>query len=298
MRTYYPARSRLRKSAEAKRRVTVGNIENTTPIPSPQIVHMQYRIEHDELAMIEPPYPVTIIISESSYPAFQLESDEDLPLTPNMVILRHRHIRNLVNADGSRPYVEIESPTPSASHGPTRRRAAESHSASRNATLPPAATSVVFVGSGPLTTPSVPSAQPGDLFLHTHQDGSRQIWIRTYTPDWVPVKEEHPHPSLTKYVLRILANGEPRWVTRQTMATYKGRERKRQRDASIPANTNINHLPSCTTPSTLSIEEESVEEESIEEESVEEERPKAAGGVFQFVKNVIYRTVEVLLGGR
>ena len=54
-----------------------------------------------------------------------------------------------------------------------------------------------------------------------------QLWLRDCSQAWVPVDALHPHPYMPDYVLYILHNHEPRWVTKDTVRTYRGREKKR-----------------------------------------------------------------------
>ncbi|KAH9939150.1 hypothetical protein B0H21DRAFT_50140 [Amylocystis lapponica] len=70
-------------------------------------------------------------------------------------------------------------------------------------------------------------AASGDLYVHKQGDGRVQVWIWSPSEDWQPVTAGHAHPALPGYVLRVLKNGEPRWITRHTMRTYLGRDRKR-----------------------------------------------------------------------
>lgn len=49
------------------------------------------------------------------------------------------------------------------------------------------------------------------------------LLVATEPPTWQVVDEGHPHPQLDGYVLRVLDNAEPRWVTQETWRTYVGR---------------------------------------------------------------------------
>jgi hypothetical protein len=75
--------------------------------------------------------------------------------------------------------------------------------------------------------PRIPHVQVGDLFVHHAIGEQSQIWLWDATEsNWLNVTVGHPHPSLFNYRLSIKASGEPRWVTRKTASTYKGRGKK------------------------------------------------------------------------
>ncbi|KAI0715180.1 hypothetical protein C8Q76DRAFT_795962 [Earliella scabrosa] len=78
---------------------------------------------------------------------------------------------------------------------------------------------------------AIPTAQlhTGDLFLHTAVGSRKQIWMRS-ADQWTPVEPHQPHPYLAGYVLNILSNGEPSWVTMDTVRTYMSRLKKRERE--------------------------------------------------------------------
>ncbi len=80
--------------------------------------------------------------------------------------------------------------------------------------------------------PSLRLAKVGDLYVHTLGNGSKQVWILDPTQSWVSIKLTHPHPYLPDYVLNLQANGEPSWVTHDTIRTYQGRIVKAARDAA------------------------------------------------------------------
>jgi len=65
--------------------------------------------------------------------------------------------------------------------------------------------------------------QSGDLFINIHSNGI-QSWIRELDR-WVSVEEDHPHPFLKSYRLILLKNGDPSWVTRKTVVTYRAKMR-------------------------------------------------------------------------
>ena len=78
----------------------------------------------------------------------------------------------------------------------------------------------------------------GDLYLHYDRTtGNLQLWISTIQGHWnsVPVRYiqkylpdrivDVSHPKFTNRLLKLRANGEPSWVTRQTLATLKSRKK-------------------------------------------------------------------------
>lgn len=77
---------------------------------------------------------------------------------------------------------------------------------------------------------AVPSAEVGDLYVHLASD-ARQAWLHSPSHEWISVEEKHAHPFLWDYLLRFLDNGEPRWVTKESLRTYNGRVKKAERDA-------------------------------------------------------------------
>lgn len=80
------------------------------------------------------------------------------------------------------------------------------------------------------TPPDVPVARFGDLYIHTCTDGAKQAWVYGANGRWESVETCDAHPFLRGYVLNLCANGEPSWVTKDTMRTYKGRTKKRDKD--------------------------------------------------------------------
>lgn len=80
---------------------------------------------------------------------------------------------------------------------------------------------------------------PGNIYIHTDTStNDRQMWIslsagswesipveydRSYLPDRVVMAARHP--LFSDRVLKIRANGEPSWVTRQTCVTLKSRKK-------------------------------------------------------------------------
>lgn len=79
--------------------------------------------------------------------------------------------------------------------------------------------------------PTLSLAKAGDLYVHTSDQGVKQAWLYTAALTWLSVELLHPHPHLRGYVLNFLKNGEPSWVTKDTVRTYKGRMEKKVREA-------------------------------------------------------------------
>ncbi|KAH9840944.1 uncharacterized protein C8Q71DRAFT_854793 [Rhodofomes roseus] len=67
-------------------------------------------------------------------------------------------------------------------------------------------------------------ADIGELYVHK-TGGKVQVWLRDASATWVSVAEQHPHPVMEGYVLRLL-DGDPRWVKKETYRTYIGRQKK------------------------------------------------------------------------
>lgn len=86
------------------------------------------------------------------------------------------------------------------------------------------------VASGPLSYPGGDfSSSAGDLFVRREgPGGTSQYWIKNCNNSWDRIYpgETHPSTSMSSYRLHILGNGEPRWVTKKTATTYRGREKR------------------------------------------------------------------------
>jgi hypothetical protein len=84
----------------------------------------------------------------------------------------------------------------------------------------------ISTGSMPIDQPVVGTgaAHEFDVFVHVHDVG-RQIWLKSPSSAWLSIQCGHQHPLLATHRLILNANGEPRWVTRQTMITYASREK-------------------------------------------------------------------------
>ncbi|KAI0351855.1 hypothetical protein OH77DRAFT_1429136 [Trametes cingulata] len=83
--------------------------------------------------------------------------------------------------------------------------------------------------------PPLPLARFGDLYVHDCTDGSKQAWLFSDTSQWLSIDLGHPHPYLKGYMLNFCANGEPSWVTKDTIRTYKGRTKKREKHDKGPS---------------------------------------------------------------
>ena len=79
----------------------------------------------------------------------------------------------------------------------------------------------------------------GDLYLHKDRTtGHFQLWISTVESHWSNIAIEYnprylpdrilmgvSHPRFNDRLLKLRVNGEPSWVTRQTLATLKSRKK-------------------------------------------------------------------------
>lgn len=87
--------------------------------------------------------------------------------------------------------------------------------------------------------PSCINPNSGNIYIHTDTStNGRQMWISLSAGCWVGVPFEYDpnylpdrvvmtarHPLFNDRVLKIRANGEPSWVTRQTCVTLKSRRK-------------------------------------------------------------------------
>ena len=80
--------------------------------------------------------------------------------------------------------------------------------------------------------PTIPTASPGELYVHISKNGYKQVWLLDDSSSWQSAPLFQPHPYLEDYVLNVCSKGEPSWVTRDTVRTYKGRISKEKRDAA------------------------------------------------------------------
>ncbi|KAI9063731.1 hypothetical protein FKP32DRAFT_1676218 [Trametes sanguinea] len=74
----------------------------------------------------------------------------------------------------------------------------------------------------------------GDLYVHSTPD-AKQMWLRTAEQEWMKIDLYHPHPWLPGYKIHFIANGEPRWVTQDSLRTYQTRREKRRRELEAAA---------------------------------------------------------------
>ena len=73
-------------------------------------------------------------------------------------------------------------------------------------------------------------ARPTDLYINHYGDRQVQIWMRD-GDKWIGnIKDGRPHPLLKDYCLYVTEGREPKWVTRKTRTTYRGRQKARQRE--------------------------------------------------------------------
>ncbi|KAI5981372.1 hypothetical protein EDD15DRAFT_2379763 [Pisolithus albus] len=63
-----------------------------------------------------------------------------------------------------------------------------------------------------------------DLFINVFSGGVKAwIWKGKI---WAPIKEGDPHPHISGYCVSFLQAGEPSWVTKRTIATYRSKRRR------------------------------------------------------------------------
>ncbi|KAH7918995.1 hypothetical protein BV22DRAFT_1051360 [Leucogyrophana mollusca] len=81
-------------------------------------------------------------------------------------------------------------------------------------------------GAEPLERPpACPQVRRGDIFVYD-LNGVYTAWLWD-NGQWKQAHDNEPHPLLEEHRLRMLVDGTPSWVTRQTMSTYRGRQNKR-----------------------------------------------------------------------
>ncbi|KAL1944056.1 hypothetical protein VTO73DRAFT_3874 [Trametes versicolor] len=138
-------------------------------------------------------------------------------------------------------------PHPDPVHAPPSFAPRELGGKAPTPTLPPAALHVERHAHGircrnektvwfSSTSPDLLQAPPvlslaclGDLFVHNCNDGTKQAWLCTGPSQWVSVELGQAHPYLKGYVLNFCGNGEPSWVKKDTVRTYNGRKKQRER---------------------------------------------------------------------
>ncbi|KAI6013146.1 hypothetical protein BKA83DRAFT_4130601 [Pisolithus microcarpus] len=63
-----------------------------------------------------------------------------------------------------------------------------------------------------------------DLFINVFSGGIK-VWIWR-GKIWALIKEGDPHPHISGYCVSFLQAGEPSWVTKRTIATYRSKRRR------------------------------------------------------------------------
>ncbi|KDQ13855.1 hypothetical protein BOTBODRAFT_175271 [Botryobasidium botryosum FD-172 SS1] len=83
--------------------------------------------------------------------------------------------------------------------------------------------------SNALPSPLLDAAdvKAGTLYLHRHS-GHLQIWLRGISSGWTSVVEGARHPTLLRRSLLIRAGGQPSWIDKKTVSTYRTRLGKRR----------------------------------------------------------------------
>ncbi|KAH7908185.1 hypothetical protein BJ138DRAFT_1116080 [Hygrophoropsis aurantiaca] len=65
----------------------------------------------------------------------------------------------------------------------------------------------------------------GDLRIHQYgPNKTTQAWVWNCL-GWAPISYGHPHPKFEEYRF-VMTNGQPGWVTKRTLSTYRGRYKK------------------------------------------------------------------------
>lgn len=77
--------------------------------------------------------------------------------------------------------------------------------------------------------PPIPLVCLCDLYVHTWK-GGRQAWVFDHSAQWLPVELGYRHPYLNNYRLSFCANGDPSWVTKGTLTTYRGHAKRLERN--------------------------------------------------------------------
>jgi len=67
----------------------------------------------------------------------------------------------------------------------------------------------------------------GDIFVHAGGSFETQTWMRTAYGVWSAVSDGQPHPCLPDHRLyRASPDDRPRWIHKNTVATYKSRKKQ------------------------------------------------------------------------
>ena len=74
--------------------------------------------------------------------------------------------------------------------------------------------------------PMLPGLNFGELYVHEGPNKQKQVWGWSMESCWTSLQVAAPHPYLPDYILHFCSNGEPSWVTKETLRTYLGRIRK------------------------------------------------------------------------
>lgn len=91
-------------------------------------------------------------------------------------------------------------------------------------------------GAEPLSSPDNSIAcMNGDLFVHRWSVGQTpQIWMKDARGTWDRIYPcSARHPFLPDHRLHLTKSGEPSWITKKSVVTYRGRERQRMRGAHV-----------------------------------------------------------------
>lgn len=65
----------------------------------------------------------------------------------------------------------------------------------------------------------------GDIYHH-NIGSTNQLWVKE-TSGWVTGTTAHRHPILSDHRLHVVSPGQPRWVHKKTLTTYKGRDKRK-----------------------------------------------------------------------
>jgi hypothetical protein len=80
----------------------------------------------------------------------------------------------------------------------------------------------------------------GDIFVHAGDTFQTQTWMRTVDGVWSAVQEGQSHPSLPDHRLyRRSADDRPRWVHKNTVSTYKSRQKRHRLCELYKSDTNV-----------------------------------------------------------
>lgn len=77
-------------------------------------------------------------------------------------------------------------------------------------------------------------AAPGCIYVHRASGSVPQMWMMDRENVWQRVFVGDVHPRLPTHCLTLLSNGDPSWVTKKTVTTYRGRAKVRILYSSLP----------------------------------------------------------------